>query len=291
MKLVGKELAVDVYKDIQKKIVLLGKAQIIPRLVIVKSLNIDAVNNYIYQKVKKGKKIGINVEILELSNSDCNNRKRIQNMIVELSSKKTIHGIIFQKPSNVHVNDELEHYIAESKDVDGFLLNSFHKPPVYRGVMKVLGTIFNLSDKKLIPFLKNKSIVLIGKGKTGGGTVIAGLKKDGFNIELLTIIDSKTSEIDKVKCINRADIIISAVGKQNPVDFHLFPKKAILIDIGVHFSEQNKIKGDFNEEDIKSRVTYYTTTPGGLGALTVAYLMDNTVNSALQTITNSKEKL
>ena len=61
---------------------------------------------------------------------------------------------------------------------------------------------------------------------------------------------------------------------------------SILIDIGVHFDERNKIKGDFNEEDIQDKVAHYTTTPGGIGALTVAYLMDNVVNAAIHTIIN-----
>lgn len=286
MKISGKELAEEVYEDIQKKLMLLKRKKIVPKLIIVKSSNIDAVNNYIGQKIKKGEKIGIKVEVVELSRHECEDKKQIKEKILQINKSSKNHGIIFQKPSHVQINEEMESLINTNKDVDGFLEGSSHKPPVYRGVIKVLGAIFKMSGRKLISHLKKKKIVLIGKGKTGGGTVISGLKQDRFDIDMLKIIDSKSNIKEKTKYIRRANIIISAVGKQNPVDFHLFSKKTILIDIGVHFDEQNKIKGDFNEEDIVNCVNYYTTTPGGIGALTVAYLMDNVVNAALNTIIN-----
>lgn len=281
MKISGKELALEVYTDIQKKLEILKKKKIFPKLVIIKSSNIDAVNNYINQKIRKGEKIGIKVEVVELDNDNCKDREKIGREIFQINRSSKNHGIIFQKPSHTCINEEIELFISTHKDVDGFLILSAHKPPVYRGVIKVLEKIFNLKGSNLVACLKTKKIVLIGKGKTGGKTIISGLNTDKFDMDLLTIIDSKTSIEKKKEYINKADIVISAVGKLNPVDFHLFSKKTILIDIGVHFDTQNKIRGDFNEDDIKERVSYYTTTPGGIGALTVAYLMDNVANSAM----------
>lgn len=223
---------------------------------------------------------------MNLNEDECGQREQIIKRIVNINKSLVNHGVIFQKPSNIQIDEEMEKLIDVKKDVDGFLEKSSHKPPVYRGVIKVLEKIFSLKEKKFISYLKKKNIVLIGKGKTGGQTIISGLKKDGFDITLLKIIDSKTSEAKKNKYIKDADIIISAVGKQNPVDFHLFDKKAILIDIGVHFDENNRIMGDFSEEDIGNRVSFYTTTPGGIGAMTVANLMDNVVNAAIDTIRN-----
>ncbi len=286
MKISGKELAGEVYEDIQKKLAILKRNKIIPQLIIAKSSNIDAVNNYIGQKVKKGEKVGIKVEVIELGDHDYRHKMKIKERILQINKSPKNHGIIFQKPSNIHIDEEIESLIDTNKDVDGFLCMSAHKPPVYRGVMRVLEKISNLKEKKLISYLKKKKIALIGRGKTGGQTVISGLKTDGFNVGQLRIIDSKTPKNTIKEYITEADIIISAVGKSNPVDFTLFSKKAILIDIGVHFDQQNKIKGDYNEEDIKEQVGYYTTTPGGIGVLTVAYLMDNVVNAAMNTIIN-----
>lgn len=286
MKVSGKELALLVYEGISKKLIVLKRKQIVPKLVILKSSNIAAVNNYVGQKIKKGEKVGIKVEVIQLNEGECADKKLIKEKIMRINGSSTNHGIIFQKPGHAQLNDEMESLVDMNKDVDGFLAKSFHKPPVYRGVIRVLENILNIKGKKLIAHLKTKKIVLIGKGKTGGQTIISGLKKDGYNMSLLNIIDSKTSADKKKEYISHADIIISAVGKSNPIDFRLLPQKAILIDIGVHFNEQNKIKGDFNEEDIKERVSHYTTTPGGIGALTVAYLMDNVIDSAMNIITN-----
>lgn len=286
MKISGKELASEVYQDIQKKILLLQHNGIVPKLIIIKSSNVDAVNNYIRQKVKKGKKVGVEVEVVEINKADCKNRNQVKKRIIGLNKSSAIHGIIFQKPSNLQIDASMEKLVDTCKDVDGFLEKTLHNPPVYRGVKKVLEKIFGLKGKEFISCLKTKKVVLIGKGKTGGQTIISGLKADGFNMDALLIIDSKSSENKKKKYLTNVDIIISAVGKLNPVDFNLFPKKSVLIDIGVHFDEGNKIRGDYNEEDIQDRVDYYTTTPGGIGALTVAYLMDNVVNAAKHNVTN-----
>lgn len=286
MKISGRELVNDIYIDIKKKVDYLKSNKIIPKLLIVKSSNLDAVNNYIEQKIKKGRQVGIAVEVLSLNESECKDRKRIEDKVRLLNLSSENHGIIFQKPSNLQIDEAMESLIGGSKDVDGFLVNSLHKPPVYRGVLKVLEKIYGAKDKTLILLLKKKKIVLIGKGKTGGQTIISGLQKDLYNTKQLRIIDTKTPLAKKNKYIREADIIISAVGKNNPVDFNLFSHNAILIDIGVHFDSQNKIKGDFNEGDIKKQVEYYTTTPGGIGAMTVAYLMDNVANAAVKSINN-----
>ena len=280
MKISGSELAEEVYGDIQKKLLELKKRKIVPKLVIIKSSNITAVNNYIGQKIKKGKMVGIDVEVLDLDDNKCKCRNKVRNKIIQVNKSSKNHGIILQKPSNVQIDEEMESLINIYKDVDGFSEKTPFKPPVYRGVIKVLEKIYGVKNKKLISLLKTKKIILVGKGKTGGQTVISGLKKDHFDIQKLKIIDSKTSVSKKAKYLENADIVISAVGKSNPVNFRQFSKKTILIDIGVHFDKQNKIKGYFDEEDLMDRVNYYTTTPGGIGALTVAYLMHNVVEAA-----------
>lgn len=278
MKIPGKQLAEKVYEDIQQKITKLKDKGIVPKLVVVKSKNIAAVNNYVKQKIEKGEKIGIKVKLLSWDDSVLGNYEALKQMVFLMNQSKEVHGLIFQKPGDERIDETIENLTDPLKDVDGFLSDSYHEPPTYRGVKLVLKQIFK---KFLLDSLRKKQIVVIGKGKTGGGPIINGLLKDDVPKKNIKVIDSKTSANDRRLMIELADIVVSAVGKPNPVDYHFFSKKTILIDIGVHFDENNKIKGDFREDDIKNRVSYYTTTPGGLGALTVAYLMDNVVNSAL----------
>ena len=121
------------------------------------------------------------MKVVDMNERDCENRKLIQKKIIGLNKSANIHGIIFQKPSNSQIDEAIEELIDTQKDVDGFLENSFHKPPVYRGVIKVLEKIFNLEGDEFIAYLKTKKVVLIRKGKTGGQTIISGLKTEGFN--------------------------------------------------------------------------------------------------------------
>lgn len=283
MKISGSELAQKVYLDIQRKVSALNNQDIHPQLVIVKSADIASVNNYVKQKISKGEKMGIKVKLLTWDDSVLGNYDALKQMVVLMNQSPAVHGLIFQKPGDERIDEAIERLVDPLKDVDGFLPNSGHEPPTYRGVKLILGQIFKES---LLDSLRNKQMVIVGKGKTGGKPIINGLLKDTVPEKNIKVIDSKTDSDERRSILESADIVISAVGKQNPVDYRFFSRKTVLIDIGVHFDENNKIKGDFDEEDIKDRVGYYTTTPGGIGALTVAFLMDNVVNAALKAIIN-----
>lgn len=278
MKISGRELAKKIYEEIKAETAALKVQYIFPKLIIVKSAKSEAVSSYVRQKVKKGAMIGIEVEVFEPSSAILKNRILFRKTIVGFNSSKKIHGIIFQKPSDPRIDEECESWIDLSKDVDGFLLNSSYEPPTYRGVKRVLKEIYK---KNIEWILRKKHIVIIGKGKTGGMPILQGLYKDKVPETKIKIIDSKTPEVHRKFWIKHADLVISAVGKLNPVDYRYFSKRTILIDIGVHFNDKGKIQPDFDEGDIHTKVSYYTTTPGGIGALTVAYLMDNVIRSTL----------
>lgn len=288
MKISGKQLATKIHEQTEKKVQLLSEHKVTAQLVIVKSHESDAVNNYINQKIKRGTKLGITVNLVAPDAMTLESREKLNAFVKELNSRIDIHGLIFQKPSHINVNDELETLIDPSKDVDGFLPNTLHRAPIYRGVLLILREAFEQRGGKILinedffSLLKTKKFVIVGKGKTGGAPAINGLKKDGVPETNIHIIDSKTDEVTRKKFISSADVIISAVGKPSALDSTQFPKKSILIDMGVHFDEQNKIHGDYEENQLKDQVSFYTTTPGGVGALTVAYLMDNTVNAAIK---------
>ncbi len=277
MKISGTELAKKLFSDIERKVNKLEKNGIIPKMVIVKSSNAADVNNYIKQKANKGNKLGIAVELMDFDEKILKNLKKIKELIAAINRSPQIHGLIFQKPGDNRITDSIEKIIDPLKDIDGFLPDSAHEPPTYRGVKLVLRQIYKNNFPAKFKQLK---FVIIGKGKTGGGPIIQGLLKNKISPQNIKIIDSKTGDQEKKSYIENADVVISAVGKANPVDYRYFSGRTNLIDIGVHFDKENKIKGDFAEEDIGERVKNYTTTPGGIGALTVVYLMDNLVNAA-----------
>lgn len=274
MKLLGKSFLPDIYKQLDLKIDQLKLNGVTPTLCIVKSVEAPDINTYVNAKVKAGAEHGINVKVVVYPAATLADKVALAAEIQKLNTDPTVHGIIFQKPSHPNVDDELEKLINPVKDVDGFLEDSPHKPPVYRGVLRSLDEIYQKDFPDILP---SKTFVVIGKGKTGGAPVIVGLKKDGINT--VHVIDTKTSPEDTAKFLKYASVVVSAVGKRNPVDPNLLPEQGILIDFGIHF-EGGKIAPDFAETDIQERMQYYTTTPGGIGTLTVAYLLDNTADAA-----------
>ncbi|MEI6533643.1 MAG: bifunctional 5,10-methylenetetrahydrofolate dehydrogenase/5,10-methenyltetrahydrofolate cyclohydrolase [Candidatus Roizmanbacteria bacterium] len=279
MKISGRVIAKELYEELYSEVAVLAKKNIIPHLVIIKSVDIEAVNNYIGQKLKKGEKSGIKVTVIDISH-DIFDVANVKNKISKLNADQSVHGIIFQKPSSPIIDDSFDQLIDPIKDVDGFRSDSRYFGPVYLGVRKVFETIYTDTKGDIIEYLKTLNIVIIGKGKTGGKPVINGLKKDGIVEENIHVIDSQTSEEITQLWIQNADVIISAVGKANPVPVSYLRSSSILIDIGIHFNEQNEIQSDFNKDEINDIVAYYTTSPGGIGALTVVYLLKNVVASA-----------
>ena len=281
MKISGRIIAKELYEELYSDVVALAKKNIIPHLVIIKSVDIEAVNNYIGQKIKKGEQSGVKVTVIDISH-DTLDINKVKNQISKLNADPSIHGIIFQKPSAPIIDETFDELIDPIKDVDGFRSDSIHLGPVYLGVRKVLERIFvSEGHIPVIGYLKTLDIVIIGKGKTGGKPVISGLKKDDCSDDHIHVIDSQTTEETKERWVKHADVIVSAVGKINPVPVSWLPSACILIDVGVHFNEQNEIQSDFNKDEINDKVAYYTSSPGGIGALTVVYLLKNVVDSAL----------
>ncbi|MFH1833253.1 MAG: bifunctional 5,10-methylenetetrahydrofolate dehydrogenase/5,10-methenyltetrahydrofolate cyclohydrolase [Candidatus Levyibacteriota bacterium] len=124
-------------------------------------------------------------------------------------------------------------------------------------------------------WLKSKRIVVIGKGKTGGGPTIQMLKKMGVELQ---IIDSKTQ--NPKDFTKSADIIISTVGKPNILKPEMIKKGIILISVGQHKGIDGKFHGDYEENEIKNIASFYTPTPGGIGPVNVAMLLENLVTAA-----------
>ncbi len=287
MKISGQPLAQELYSQQMQRLSALKEKGIVPRLAIVQSNQSDAVSSYIQQKIKTGETIGVDVEVVDFDTTTLSDPQLVRDTIQKLNARVDVHGIILQKPSHKYVNEEIEGFIDPLKDIDGFRPDSKHVAPIYRSVVRVLqsiitdkfhGTSFN--SEELFSHLKNYSFVIVGKGKTGGGPVITGLQNDGIPAEKIKVVDSKTPQYEKEQWLREADIVVSAVGRSQSEGAHLFSSKTILIDIGIHFVEDKSIRGDYDEESIREIVAYYTTTPGGIGSLIVAYLMDNVIRAA-----------
>lgn len=273
----GKKLSQKILNQIKKEIIELQKKNIVPKIVIITVGSETTWNTYVRQKLKLAEKLGIQSKHIVIKSA---NEKQLIGTIEQLNNNNNIYGIIVQRPLPAHLNTQkIIDTIDPKKDIDGFRSDSKFEPPIWLAVEAILKWIFQRChlDKgvTLTQWLKDKQIVVIGKGETGGRPVILSLKKLGIEPQ---VIDRSTKQRGKI--LKRADIIISAVGKPDIISASSIKKHATLIGIGIHRGKDGKLHGDYDEETIEDIVSYYTPTPGGVGPLNLAYLFKNLIKSA-----------
>lgn len=242
MKIDGKAIADKILDDLAREV---KKNGIVPTLAVILVGDNPASMAYIKQKQKAADRIGAKV-ILSNKLSD----------VKKFSDDPSVHGIIIQRPLP---NDKIPEVIL-TKDVDGFEKKSPFTVPVAMAVETILnttGTDWN-----------NQKIVVIGRGETAGKPIAAYFKQS-------TVVHSQTPNPEKI--LKTADIIISCVGKERVVT--TIKPGAILIGVGIWRDNEGKLRGDYDEEEIKDIASHYTPTPGGVGPVNVACLMQNLIKA------------
>lgn len=264
MKINGKQISEQILKDLKKRVGKLAKKNITPCLAIILIGNDPASKMYVKQKILTAEKIGIKTSLFQYPSSV--SMEDLFEHLNDLNHLSTVHGIIVQQPLPPHLSlDNITNAIDPKKDVDGFHAQSKFQPPISLTVLEIL---------KFVP-LKNKKIVVVGKGKTGGKPIIKTFKEMGINP---IVIDSKTENPENLT--KNSDIIISAVGEPNIIKPDMIKKGIILISIGLQKGSDGKLHGDYEEDEIKNIASFYTPTPGGVGPVNVAMLLENLVVSA-----------
>lgn len=270
MRIDGKEIANTILDSLASKVAALKKHGITPTLAVIQVGDDPASTAYINQKKKAAERIGA-VLIHEKLPADCT-YQRVTMLLREYTANPKIHGIIVQQPLPGTLRDAEATIatIVREKDVDGFLSNSPYKVPVAMAVQKILEEIFHHSS-----FMIHNSIVVIGRGETAGKPIANALTDRGCQT---TVIHSQTKNPDAI--IKSADIVISCVGKPNIVRRDNIKNNAVLVSVGIWRDENGKLHGDYEEDAIKDIAKAYTPTPGGVGPVNVACLMQNLVSAA-----------
>ncbi|MBI1982336.1 MAG: bifunctional 5,10-methylenetetrahydrofolate dehydrogenase/5,10-methenyltetrahydrofolate cyclohydrolase [Candidatus Levybacteria bacterium] len=277
MRVDGRAIAQSILDDLKNRRENLKKKGVTPHLVIILIGNDPASHVYVRQKELKAKEIGVKVTLVNYESRITN--QELITTIEQWNNDNNVHGIIVQRPLPKHIDSEqIAQAVDPKKDVDGFHPESKFEMPLSIAVLCILEHIFSSSKKSshnFINWLKEKSIVIIGKGEAGGKPIINKLRTLGVQP---LIIDSKTTNPEVI--IKKADIIISAVGKPNIVRSEIIKKGTILISVGLYKGGDEKLHGDYNEEKIKDIASFYTPTPGGVGPVNVACLLENLVIAA-----------
>ena len=268
----GKKIAETLRQKLKKEIIEIKSSfKSVPGLTVILIGEDPASKIYVKNKEKFSKEIGINSEVIKYPENI--EEKEVLNKIIELNKNKKVSGILVQLPLPKHINKQkVIETILPEKDVDGFHpINVGNLSSGYDSKIPCtpLGCLILL--KEVEKNLSGKHAVVIGRSNLNGKPMAQLLLKENCTV---TITHSKTKDL-KSKC-NKADIIIAAVGKPKLVKGDWVKKNAIVIDVGINKTSDG-IVGDIDFNEVSKVARAITPVPGGVGPMTIACLLRNTV--------------
>ena len=268
----GKKEAALLREEIKKEIAALKKKQNkIPSLSVILIGDFAPSLIYVKNKEKNSKEIGINSEVVRYSESVT--EKEVLDKIEELNKNENVSGILVQLPLPKQINKEkIINAIHPKKDVDGFHpINVGNLSSGYSAIVPCTPLGCLLLIKKIEKNLSGKHAVIIGRSNLNGKPMAQLLLKENCTV---TVVHSKTKDL-KVEC-QKADILVAAVGVAKLVKSDWVKKDSIIIDVGIN-KVGEKIVGDVDFETVKDKVKAITPVPGGVGPMTIACLLKNTL--------------
>ena len=268
----GKKIAAELREELKKKIIEFKEIyKSVPSLTVILIGEDPASKIYVKNKEKYAKDIGINSEVIKYPNSI--DEKTVLDKISKLNKDKKISGILVQLPLPKHINKKkIIDAILPDKDVDGFHpVNVGNLSSGYESKIPCTPLGCYLLLQKVEKDLKGKHAVVIGRSNLNGKPMAQLLLKENCTV---TITHSKTKDL-KNEC-KRADIIIVAVGKPKLVKGDWIKKGAIVIDVGIN-KTANGLEGDVDFEEVSKVAKAITPVPGGVGPMTIACLLRNTI--------------
>ena len=286
----GKEIATAMKLDIAKQVEEIKKKfHVTPSLAVILVGNDPASEVYVSNKEKAAHLVGMNSLQFKLA-ADISEAELIDK-IVELNSDKRVHGILVQLPLPAHINARtVIHAIDHRKDVDGFNVINVGKLSV--GDLDVKdGAIIPCTPRgclHLIKFVKGENLAGLKTLVIGSSNIVGRPLARLLMLESCTVTIANRSTKDlKSECL-QADVIISAAGVHDLIKADMVRKDTIVIDVGINRIEigegKTKLVGDVDFENVKNIVSHITPVPGGVGPMTIAYLLQNTLNCCLKII-------
>ena len=270
----GKAVSAAVKDEVKKEVEELKTKGKVPSLAVVLVGNDPASKVYVGNKKKACEYCGI--KSLEYLLEESTSEQELLGLIDVLNKEPTVNGILVQLPLPSHINEQhIINAINPYKDVDAFHPVNVGKimtgnpdflPCTPAGVMEIF--------KKYNIETAGKDCVIIGRSNIVGKPMsMLMLAADST----VTVCHSKTKDL-KQKCKN-ADIIIAAVGRANFVTADMVKEGAVVIDVGINRTESGKLCGDVDFAEVSKKASYITPVPGGVGPMTIATLMKNTLSA------------
>ncbi len=271
----GKELAGTIRTELKQEVENIKKKGIQPKLAVIMVGEDKASAVYVRNKSKACNEVGVEYEEFLLPTETT--MDKLLGLIETLNQDTNIDGILLQSPIPKHLDiDEAFRAIDPKKDVDGFHPVNVGKLSLNQdcfvsctpfGIIKMLETYH-------VP-IEGKHAVIIGRSNIVGKPLIQCLLNKNATV---TICHSKTQNLEEVT--KQADILIAAIGKPEFVTANMVKEGATVIDVGINRTEDGKLVGDVNFEEVSKKASHITPVPGGVGPMTVAMLMTNVVKAA-----------
>lgn len=250
-----------------------------PSLVVILAGDNPASKIYVNNKKKVAQEIGIDSRVIELPQNT--KEEDLIKLIDELNNDKTVTAILVQLPLPAHISKErVIDAISPAKDVDGFTPSNFgklfsgEKPEVYPCTPQ--GILLLLDEYKID--IEGKHAVIVGRSNIVGKPLSQMLLNRNATV---TVCHSKTQNFAQI--IKTADILISAVGK-NIIKGEMLKSDCVVIDVGIFKDENGKTRGDVDFDSASRIASYISPVPGGVGPMTIASLMINTVELYKQSL-------
>jgi methylenetetrahydrofolate dehydrogenase (NADP+)/methenyltetrahydrofolate cyclohydrolase len=272
----GLEMAKALRQEVKDGIILRHSQDLrAPGLAVIKIGHDPASELYVANKRKACLAVGILSFDFDLSETV--SEEKVLHLIQELNHREDIHGILVQLPLPTHINTyKIIEAIDPNKDVDGF--HPFNigllvqrrpklRPCTPKGITHLL--------KKIAPNLEGMNAVVVGASNIVGRPMGMELLLEGCTVTMCHHLTRNITEHTQ-----RADILISAVGKANLVQANWVKPGAIVIDVGINRLEDGSFAGDVDFKAVKEIAGWITPVPGGVGPMTVATLLENTLLAA-----------
>ena len=269
----GKKAAAELREDLKKEVLeIKEKYNKVPGLTVILIGELAPSKIYVKNKEKSAHEVGLKSEVIRYPNDV--EEKTILEKIQELNKDETVSGILVQLPLPKHIDKQkVIETILPSKDVDGFHpMNVGNLSSGYESSIPCTPLGCYLLIKKIEPNLNGKKAVVVGRSNLNGKPMTQLLLSENCTV---TITHSKTKDL-KAECLE-ADIIVAAVGIPELVKGDWVKKDAIVIDVGINKTDKG-IVGDVAFDEVSKVAKALTPVPGGVGPMTIACLLKNTID-------------
>ena len=270
----GKKISQDIKDELKEKVTALKDTGTEVALAVIQVGNDPASSVYVRNKKKACEYIGIRSLPYELPEETTEDA--LIELIEKLNKDETVNGILVQLPVPKHIDpDKIIRTISPGKDVDGF-----HPQNVGKLVIGEEGFV-SCTPAGVIQLLKRsgieisgKNCVVVGRSNIVGKPMALLMLRENATV---TIAHSKTKNLKEL--CQTADILIVAIGKPQFITADYVKEGAVVIDVGIHRDENNKLCGDVRYDEVAEKASAITPVPGGVGPMTIAMLMSNCVES------------